>query len=314
MNIASPIQKISHPIFDKHQVNVFIKRDDLIDPIISGNKWRKLKYNIIHAQQKKMKGILSFGGAYSNHIHALAYACQLNQLKSHAIIRGEPEYQNNATLKPATQWGMTFTFVDRTTYKLRQDISYLASLQKQYPDYLLVPEGGSNTLALRGVGEVIDELNQQLNFDTLLTPIGSGGTLAGLIQADSNQHKLLGVAVLKQQDYLRQEVNNLLEKRVEQDKTYDNWQVLPQYHCGGYAKFNHQHCESILAFSQQVKVAFEPVYSGKMVIALLDLLQQGYFNPNENIVLLHTGGLQGLNGLTEQNKIVAKEWQLDYTK
>jgi len=307
MQTSSPLQTIQHPLFAKHQLEVKIKRDDLIHPIISGNKWRKLKYNLAFAKEQGFKGALSFGGSYSNHIHALAYACYQQQLPCLGVIRGEKEYAANCTLSQAQQWGMALHFVDRKTYRLRHDENYLQELQAQYPEYFIIPEGGSNALALPGVGEVITELNAETDFDTLMTPVGSGGTLAGLIAADNNQHQLLGVAVLKQDGYLSQEVQHLLGKNAG---NYHNWQILNDFHRGGYARFSEADCGRILAFNRQTDISFEPVYSGKMLLALLDLIEQGYFPAGHKIVLLHTGGLQGLGGLAERGLINNQDWPL----
>jgi 1-aminocyclopropane-1-carboxylate deaminase len=318
MSSPSPLKKIDHPLFDHHQLNVMIKRDDLIHPIISGNKWRKLKYNIEQVKVQDKKGIISFGGAYSNHIHALAFACYQQKLPCIGIIRGEHHYANNFTLRWAQHWRMQLTYVDRQTYRRRADSDYLALLQQQYPEYLIVPEGGSNSFAIPGVSEVIDELNQQTAFDSLLTPVGSGGTLAGLIAGDNNQHQLLGIAVLKQsktsevdpldkKDYLTNTVSALLPEAAQQ---FNNWQVLPDFHRGGYAKFSQEDSQRILAFNHDTGINFEPVYSGKMLLALVDLIKQGYFAPHHRIVLLHTGGLQGLGGLSERKVINAQQWPI----
>jgi 1-aminocyclopropane-1-carboxylate deaminase len=306
MQVASKLQKIYHPLFEKHQLCISIKRDDIIHPIISGNKWRKLKFNLHYAKAHNYAGIVSFGGSFSNHIHALAFACQHNGLKSIGIIRGEKEYASNFTLTMAQRWGMKLNFVDRKTYRLREDKDYLAQLHKKHPDYLLVPEGGSNALALTGVGEIITELNQQCEFDTLLTPVGSGGTLAGLIQADNNQHQLLGISVLKQNGYLNEQVQRLLGNKQQ----YTRWQILAEFHRGGYAKFSQDDAQQILDFNQETGFIFEPVYSGKMILALLDLIKQGYFPKGHRIVLLHTGGLQGIGGMVERGLLDGNDWSL----
>ena len=273
MNNISSLQPISHPLFTKHQVKVSIKRDDQIHPIISGNKWRKLSYNLQHAKLHQYKGILSFGGCYSNHLHALAYACQQQHLKAAAIVRGESRNQNNYTLSWAKYWGMKLYFVDRQTYRKRHEADYLGELQHEFPDHFIVPEGGSNQLALQGVGEIIKELNQQSIFDTLLVPVGSGGTLAGLVKQDNNQHDILGVAVLKQSDYLLNEVKSLLNN----DKKYQRWAIKNDYHGGGYAKFSTEDANNVLQFSKKTAIQFEPIYSGKMLLGFLDLLEKGYF-------------------------------------
>ncbi len=304
MTFISSVQKINHQLFIKRKLNVHIKRDDLIHPIISGNKWRKLKYNIEYAKNEGYEGILSFGGAYSNHIHALAYATKQQCIKSIGIIRGEQHYQKNSTLSQAINWGMNCQFVDRKTYRLRNNAEYLADLQQQYVNYFIVPEGGSNTLALPGVGEVITELNQQLNYDTLILPVGSGGTFSGLINADRGQHELLGIAVLKEADHIQQQMQPLLNKtNTVASPSNRKWQLLKDFHRGGYAKFSKEDEQKIYQFSQETGILFEPVYSGKMVLALLDLIANDYFTAGQTIVLLHTGGLQGLNGLVEQSRL-----------
>jgi len=314
MSLPSLLQTIKHSLFDRHKITVMIKRDDLIHPIISGNKWRKLKYNIEHAKKHRKKGIISFGGAYSNHIHALAFACFQENIPCIGIIRGEHHYANNFTLSWARHWQMKLSFVDRKTYRLRADNNYLNELQALYPEHLIVPEGGSNALAIKGVTEVIDELNLQTQFDTLLTPVGSGGTLAGLISGDKNQHEILGIAVLKQgeqeSDYLSNEVSSLLPFEA---KSYNNWQVMSNFHRGGYAKFTKEDSQRIFAFNQATGINFEPVYSGKMLLALLDLIEQGYFPEKHRIVMLHTGGLQSLGGLNERGIIDNKGWNIPHT-
>jgi len=307
-NPFSVVEPVFHPLFSQHQVNVQIKRDDLLHNIISGNKWRKLKYNLKYLVQQRYQGAISFGGSYSNHIHAFAFACYQQNIPCIGIIRGEVAYQNNYTLTWAIHWGMTCHFVDRTTYRRRFDEDYLTELRHLYPNYFIIPEGGSNPLAVQGVSEVITELARQTEFDTLITPVGSGGTLAGLILGDTlqnKQHKILGVAVLKQAQYLHQEVNALLPTDIGQHK---NWQILTNLHRGGYAKFNADDVKRIITFSEHTKIPLEPVYSGKMILGFLDLLAQGYFNANERIMLLHTGGMQGLGGMFEQNRLKTHDW------
>ncbi|MFD2167764.1 1-aminocyclopropane-1-carboxylate deaminase/D-cysteine desulfhydrase [Thalassotalea euphylliae] len=296
--IPSPLQEIEHPLFRKHNINVLVKRDDLIHPIISGNKWRKLKANIIEAKKVGNKGVMSFGGAYSNHIHALAYACKQEGLSSKAIIRGEPHYQNNYTLRWAAHWGMELIFVDRNTYRRRQDSDYIDELLKQHPGYHIVPEGGSNTLALVGVGDVMTELNAQADFDAMYLPVGSGGTLAGIIKADNEHHHIHGIAVLKQAEYLTTEIMNLLD-----NKLFNNWQLHTQYHGGGYAKFDQLSLQTLTEFVRDTRIPFEPVYSGKMLLAFLDRVKQGFIEAGSTTVLLHTGGLQGVGGLLERNRL-----------
>ena len=228
---------------------------------------------------------------------------------------------------------MTLEFINRKMYQQRHNSEYLNKLATTYPNSIIVPEGGSNQEALLGVGEIIEELNQQCQFDTLMTPVGSGGTFAGLIRADNGQHQLLGIAVLKEsllkemkQKPLTnspQDLRSRIEELLTQSKTKSkfeqaistvqktkHWQLLSQFHRGGYAKFTQKDCQRIIEFNQVTQLNFEPVYSGKMLLALLDLIADGYFPEKHRIVLLHTGGLQGLGGLAERNLIQAEQWQL----
>lgn len=311
MNTHSSLQVIQHPLFKHHQLCVAVKRDDLLHPIISGNKWRKLKYNLIEAKKLNKTNIISFGGAYSNHIHALAFACKQHGLQSIGIIRGEPEYADNFTLRWAQYWGMKLIFVDRKTYQKRHQQNYLEQLQQQFPDSFIVPEGGSNSFALPGVAEICYELESQIDYHSLLLPVGSGGTLAGLVVGDKGQHDIIGIGVLKQginnKDYLSNEVKTLLPQTA---RNFSNWKIMGDLHRGGYAKFSQIDCERIQAFIKVTKIPFEPVYSGKMLLACLDLIEQGYFAAGSKIVLLHTGGLQGLGGLAERRIIKATQWSL----
>lgn len=315
----SLLQKIQHPLFEKYNLDVRVKRDDMLHDIISGNKWRKLKYNLAQLKKHNYQGALTFGGSYSNHIHAFAYACRQENIPCIGVIRGEADYANNFTLSWARHWGMQCHFVDRKTYRRRFDTDFINELNALYPQHFIIPEGGSNSLAIAGVAEIITELANQADFDTLITPVGSGGTLAGLISGDSvannaqcenkqhknTQHKILGVAVLKQAEYLINEVKCLL---TPEGLKHKNWQLLTSLHRGGYGKFSAADVERILAFNKQTGITFEPMYSGKMVLALLDLISQGYFSPQERIILLHTGGLQGLGGMIEQGRLDANDW------
>ncbi|WP_286234677.1 1-aminocyclopropane-1-carboxylate deaminase/D-cysteine desulfhydrase [Thalassotalea sediminis] len=305
--IHSPVQRLKHPLFAQYNLHVSVKRDDLIHPIISGNKWRKLKYNLQFAKTAGYKGVISFGGAYSNHIHALAYACFQQQLPSIAFIRGESHYAANATLKQAISWGMKCKFLDRESYKKRSDNTFIDHIQQQYPEYFIIPEGGTNFHALKGVQELCHELNSQVEFDTIITPVGSAGTISGLITGDMQQHQILGIAVLKQAGYLRDDIKSLL---LEHNCNAKNWQLLTAYHGGGYAKFDNDLLAQMRDFSQVTQLPIEPIYSGKMIVALLALIKQGFFPVGHRIVVLHTGGLQGLYGLIERKKIKADEWLL----
>jgi len=299
---ASPLQVLTHPLLIAKGITLSIKRDDLLDPEISGNKWRKLKYNLIHAQENNLQHLISFGGAFSNHIHALAAASHRFNFKVTGIIRGEAHYAKNPTLSQAQKWGMQLQFVDRKTYRLKEQTDYLQHLQSQYINAYIIPEGGSNKLALPGVEEIIEELIQQTKqpIDHLFTATGSAGTLAGLISGALKHNlttKVHGVAVLKGADYLKDNVQALVP-----NANNVSWHLHTNFHEGGYAKISSDLSEFCKQFIKQTEVPIEPIYTGKMFYAVWQLIEQDYFQPGTNIVLLHTGGLQGLAGLQQQQK------------
>lgn len=298
----SPLQSINHPLFTDKGITVSVKRDDLLHTYISGNKWRKLKFNLFEARKKEINHLISFGGAYSNHIHALAAAGFYFGFKTTAIIRGEAHYAQNPTLKQAQQWGMQLHFVTRKEYQQRTDTEYIKQLQLKFPQAMIVPEGGSNTLAIDGVSELCHEINTQActRVDHVITATGSGGTLAGLIAGFSaipsnTPPTITGIAVLKEAQYLKQQVSSLLAQADRSIKL--PWQLHTQFHGGGYAKVSPELSDFCQQFEQQVNIPIEPIYTGKMFYALLELIKQDYFARGDNIVALHTGGLQGLKGL-----------------
>ena len=238
-------------------INISIKRLDLVHPHISGNKFFKLKYNLLAAQQQGYKKLLTFGGAYSNHIAATAYAAQLFGFESLGIIRGEELASKplNLTLNTAQQFGMQLQFVMRETYRQKQSPAYLAQLQQDYPEYYVIPEGGTNPLAIQGCTEILSDADRQ-NYALICCAVGTGGTIAGLIEASHSQQQVLGFFALKG-DFLCREIQQLTEKR--------NWQITDQYCCGGYAKTNAELLQFIHAFEQPYDIPLEQIDTGKML-------------------------------------------------
>ena len=275
-----PYQQITVEGFE-----ISIKRLDLVHPHISGNKFFKLKYNLLAARQQGYKKLLTFGGAYSNHIAATAYAAQLFGFESQGIIRGEELTSKalNATLSTVQQFGMQLQFVTREAYRQKQSPAYLAQLQQDYPEYYVIPEGGTNPLAIQGCTEILSDADRE-NFDLICCAVGTGGTIAGLIEASDRQQQILGFSALKG-DFLSRELQQLTEKR--------NWQITDQYCCGGYAKTNIELLQFIHAFEQQYDIPLEQIYTGKMLLGLSDLIQQGSFPAGHRILVIHSGGLQG---------------------
>ena len=293
--LPSPLQRLHHPLLTRYDVELWCKRDDLIHPAISGNKWRKLKYHLLHAREHGKQHLLSFGGAYSNHIHALAAAGYQTGLRTTGIIRGEADAVSNTTLRDARRWGMDLVFVDRQSYRRRQDPDWLA--QFDAPDTLIVPEGGSSPLAIPGVAELVGEV--PFSPDLWVLPCASGGTLAGLIAGKRDREQILAIAVLKGGDFITDEVCRLHPAAA----SIPGWRIALDHHDGGYAKFSPALWQWVQDFSADTGLPLEPIYSGKAMWGLFRELAAGRIAPGSKIVFIHTGGMQGLAGLREQGRL-----------
>lgn len=291
----TPLQAIYDATLLQYGIELYIKRDDLIDTHISGNKWRKLKYNLVAAKKQGHHKLLTFGGAYSNHIYATAAAGSRWGFDTIGVIRGEAHQPLNPTLGFAKHCGMTLYYLDRTRYRQKDNAELLAELQHQFGDFYLLPEGGTNPLALRGCGEIVAELLQQTGgaFDMVTTACGTGGTLAGIANHLPTGKTALGFPVLKNGDFLADNIRALLGATDRH-----NWQLYSGYHCGGYAK-----CPSWLenfmdTFTARHGITLDPIYTAKLFYGLYDLVTQQAFPPGTRIVALHTGGLQGCKSNT----------------
>ncbi len=284
LKFTAPIQRLDHA--NPYAVTVDVKRLDLIHPYISGNKFFKLKYNIQYALQHDFKGILSFGGAYSNHIVALAHACHVVGLNSIGLIRGEELAQQplNAYLTDAQQHGMQLQFISRTEYRLRSDDNYLTELQQRFPQYFILPEGGTNPLAIQGCKEILTPTEMQ-QYDVVCCAVGTGGTLSGLIESDFTG-QILGFSALKG-NFLTQTVQHYTQKQPQKQ----NWRILDDYCMGGYAKTTTELLDFIQQMNQHYQLPLEPIYTGKLFFGLFDLIQSGYFNYGSRILAIHSGGL-----------------------
>jgi len=280
---------IAQPISYQHielssSVHLDIKRLDLVHPQISGNKFFKLKYNLLAAKQQDLSRILTFGGAYSNHIAATAYAAHLFGLNSIGIIRGEELASKplNPTLAKAQSLGMQLHFVSRNEYRLRDDANYLQKLGHQFPETFIIPEGGTNQLAVQGCQEILSEYDLE-QYNLICCAVGTGGTISGLIERSSAHQKILGFSALKG-DFLQQEIRQWTKKQ--------NWSLTDAYCCGGYAKTSPELLAFIESFEAQYAVPIEPIYTGKMMFGLFDLIKNNYFSEGTRILAIHSGGLQ----------------------
>lgn len=298
-------QKVTLPNSNK-SIEVYLQREDLIHLYVNGNKYYKLKYNLQKAKEEKLDTLLTFGGAYSNHIYAVSAAAKLFEFKSIGIIRGEEYNTLNPTLQFAVDNGMRLHYLDRKTYRNRTDPEFRKEIAKQFGDVYIIPEGGTNKLALNGVAEILN--NIELDFDYLCVPVGSGGTLAGLIVGLNGKKKVIGFSALKGGEYLTETINELLSN--SSIRKFDNWEIQTSYHFGGFAKINRNLIEFIDWFRTENNILLEPLYTGKMMCGINDLISKNYFPKNSKIVAIHTGGLQGIEGMkTKIEKIMSEEYE-----
>lgn len=295
---TTPIIEISDTLLKKNKVSLFIKREDLNHPALSGNKWHKLKYNIQEATSLGKKTLLTFGGAFSNHIYAVAAAGQIFNFKTIGIIRGEEHLPLNPTLTFAQNSGMHLHYMDRSTYRNKSSLEIIETLKLEYGDFYLIPEGGTNELAVKGCSEIIR--NMDFQFDYICCPVGTGGTLAGLITGLNGDKYALGFSVLRGAEFLGKNVRTLLNNSGY--KLLTNWNINLDYHFGGYAKINSTLIEFVNTFYSSTKIPIEPIYTGKMIFGIYDLISKGYFEKGTRLIALHTGGLQGLGGMQSKTK------------
>lgn len=287
-----PIQKIE--FLSKNGVEVHVKRLDLIHPYISGNKYFKLKYNIQAMQEQGKTSMLTFGGAYSNHIRAVAYAGFLYQFKTIGIIRGDELAGKtlNPNLQFAKDCGMNFVFVNRSEYRLKNDSNYLKTIQQNHPNTYVVPEGGTNHFAIKGCQEILDANTK--DFTHIACAIGTAGTFAGLLKASNNNQTLLGFPVLKNAFWAEDIIKNYTSN--------DNFRLFFDAHHGGYAKVTKKLLTFEKSFATETKINLESIYTSKMFFALNTLINNQYFKPNSKVLCIHTGGIFESNSNTHETK------------
>ncbi|MQP51945.1 MULTISPECIES: 1-aminocyclopropane-1-carboxylate deaminase/D-cysteine desulfhydrase [unclassified Flavobacterium] len=271
-------------------IELYMKRDDLLHPIISGNKFRKLKYNIEEAKRLGFATLLTFGGAFSNHILAVAGAGAEYGFTTIGVIRGEElesKIHENPTLVKAQELGMQFYFVSRTAYRDKESLFFIANLQKIFGNFYLLPEGGTNELAIKGCEEILTNEDKQF-FTHVVSAVGTGGTFSGIINSSNQKQQLIGFSSLKGA-FLSDVIRNFVVKT--------NWDINDDYHFGGYGKVTDELIEFLNSFYNQTTIPLDPVYTGKMVFGVLDKIRNGYFPENSKILMIHTGGLQGIKGM-----------------
>ena len=271
-----------------------LKPEFRIHPTVSGNKYRKLKYNIQAVLDGNFQGILTFGGAFSNHIAATAAVGQDLNIPTVGIIRGEElarGVDSNPTLLYAKACGMHLEFISRAAYRQKTEDSFLHSLQKKYPKFYIIPEGGTNALAIDGCREILTETDHE--FDVICCAVGTGGTISGLINSSLPHQKIIGFPALKGA-FLREDICKFAQQ--------SNWELCHEYHFGGYAKVNLELIQFINKFKQEFELPLDPIYTGKMMFGIFDLIQNRFFSKSEKILAIHTGGLQGIEGMNHYLK------------
>jgi len=291
-----PNQHIDLPLLREKGIQLYLKREDTIHPFISGNKYRKLKYNLLEAKKQGKDTLLTFGGAFSNHIAATAYAGREQGLQTIGVIRGEElvhKWQSNPTLKLAHEHGMRFHFVSRSEYRLKNEPSFLQNLKERFGEVYLLPEGGTNALAVKGCSEILTE--EDATFDYICSAAGTGGTAAGLIHASLPHQTVLAFPALKG-NFLLDEIRTFVQ--------HERWQLVTDYHFGGYAKVDQQLIAFINLFKHETGIPLDPIYTGKMLFGIFDLVKRDVFAPGTQILAIHTGGLQGIEGM---NRILKKK-------
>ena len=310
--MSSPVfnQPVSEIFFDDYEVALYIKREDLLHPYVSGNKFRKLKYNLLEAKKMNHQTLLTFGGAYSNHIHATAYAGKKNGFKTIGIIRGEElggenlekTLSQNSTLAFAKAHGMQLFFVTRSDYKCKDTPAFIEKLTQEFGNFYVLPEGGTNDLAIKGCTEILTA--QDSSFSHVCCAVGTSGTVTGIIESSKPHQQIIGFPVLKE---------NYLGAEISKKTSATNWHLNRNAHLGGYAKVTPELVNFINSFYKKHRIPLDPIYTGKLLQGVYNEIIQGNFPKKSRILAIHTGGLQGIAGVNAKlEKKSLKRINIDY--
>lgn len=289
------IDKVHYTDADMNDISFSVLRLDKIHPIISGNKWFKLRFYLEEAIVQNKQTILTFGGAYSNHIIATAAAAKQHALKSIGIIRGEEGKKLSLTLEEAKELGMQLYFISREDYSNKKMPDELKEIKDQC---YIIDEGGYGKNGMKGASTIINLISSE-KYTHICCAVGTGTMTAGLIANSSSQQKITGVSVLKNNRSIESEINLLLEVEMEENK----WTIIHDYPFGGYAKYNPQLLDFMNEFYRQTNIPTDFVYTGKLFFAIIDLNKKGYFNKQEELLVIHSGGLQGNRSLAKGSLI-----------
>jgi 1-aminocyclopropane-1-carboxylate deaminase len=280
----APLIRVNDPFLDENKITLYIKREDLIHPYIFGNKWYKLKYNLIEAEKQNYKTLLTFGGAYSNHLYAAAAAGRIFGFKTIGIIRGEEHLPQNHILGFACENGMILNYVSRSAYRLRAETAFIEKLHQVYGDFYLLPEGGSNYFAVKGCSEIPSTID--VEYDYIAAAMGTGGTLAGIIAGVPKRVKVLGFPVLKGARFLEEDMLRLLTGFAPAKQ--GNYEIFYDYHFGGYAKSDTRLFRFLVDTERIINFYADRIYFGKMLFGIYDLIGKRYFPENKTIIALNS--------------------------
>ncbi len=281
------LEELKSELFDKKQVRLFVLRLDLLHPIVSGNKLFKLHYFLENVLQQSFAGIATFGGAFSNHVVATAYACREAGLKSVGIIRGEEPSRLSHTLRASLEYGMELKFVSRQEYDKKDLPAFLCELKSAYKNYLIVPEGGYHPLGAEGAALIMDFIPPDTSH--ICCAVGTATTLSGLLKGLKNEQQLVGIPVLKNLSDLQERISFLTNRIFP----FHQLEILTGYHFGGYAKKTPELIDNMNLLFQNYQIPTDFVYTGKMMFGIFDSIKKNHFKPGSKIICIHTGGLQG---------------------
>ena len=276
-------QQIFSELYLNNEIEVFVKRLDLIDPFISGNKLFKLKHNVDRALLEKKNMLITFGGAFSNHILATAAYAKKKNIDCLAIVRGEEYFELNPLLTLAKEYGMKLCFVSRKEYAKRNNIKYLSELTRKYKKAFIVPEGGNNKLGILGAEEILEK--QDKSFDYIICPIGTGATLSGIVNSSNSTQQVIGINCIND----TKDIN----KNISQKTNKNNWEIINEFNFGGFAKFDNLLIEYLKKFKLDYKITLDLNYTTKMFFGFEKLIERRYFQRKSKVLLIHTGGTYG---------------------
>jgi len=292
----SPLEEVPFGMLNQLGITLYVKRDDLIHPEVSGNKWRKLEHNLAQAIQRGAESILTFGGAHSNHIAATAAAGALFGIRTIGVIRGEEADLDNPTLKFAREKGMRLHTVSRSEFRESENPDYTAMLRQLFGSFYRIPQGGANYYGVQGCMNIMKEID--IYPDRIFVSCGTGTTLSGMALANRSEANIYGIPALKGGDFLLDDIKKNINQVVNDEETethlMDKVHVLADYHFGGYARTTDDLISFMRFFRKETGIKTDPVYTGKAIYGMVDFARKNPPSNRENWIFIHTGGMQGL--------------------